>query len=207
MSTDLLIPFFLAGIVFAVMPGPAMLYTAARTLAGGRTAGFMAALGIHVGGYVHVVAAAAGLFALFQAVPAAYAVVKIAGAFYLIWLGFCLFRTPTGGGGPQPKAHSPTRAFTQSVLVEVLNPKAALFYLAFLPQFIDTSGTWPVWLQFLVLGTITNLMFSAADLVSVVMASALVERLKHSFRAQRIVRGVGGTILMGLGLKLAMERS
>ncbi|TIQ48504.1 MAG: LysE family translocator, partial [Mesorhizobium sp.] len=193
-STELLIAFFATTAIFAYIPGPAMLYAAAQTMARGRWSGLTAALGIHLGGYVHVVAAAAGLSVLFHAVPTLYVAVKMAGALYLIWLGVLLFRARAQDdaviSGIEPK--SARRAFFESITVEVLNPKTAIFFMAFLPQFIDASATFPVWLQFLVLGTIVNLMFSSADVMCVVLAGALITRLRRSSHAQRLMRRAGG---------------
>ncbi|RWQ47030.1 LysE family translocator [Mesorhizobium sp.] len=208
-STELLIAFFAATAIFAYIPGPAMLYAAAQTMARGRWSGLTAALGIHLGGYVHVVAAAAGLSVLFHAVPTLYMAVKLAGALYLIWLGVSLFRARAQDdaviSGIEPK--SARRAFFESITVEVLNPKTAIFFMAFLPQFIDASATFPVWLQFLVLGTIVNLMFSSADVMCVVLAGALITRLRRSSHAQRLMRRAGGAVLVGLGVHVALQKS
>ncbi len=207
-STELLVAFLVTTAVFAYMPGPAMLYAAAQTLARGRWSGLMAALGIHIGGYFHVFAAAAGLSVLFHAVPPLYVAVKLAGAVYLVWLGISLFRAgredESAAVGIGPK--SGLRAFLESVAVEVLNPKTAIFFLAFLQQFVDPSAAFPVWLQFLLLGTAVNLMFSSADIVCVALAGAVVSRLKRSNRAQRLMRRAGGTLLVGLGTHLALQR-
>lgn len=208
-STELLIAFFATTAIFAYIPGPAMLYAAAQTMARGRWSGLTAALGIHLGGYVHVVAAAAGLSVLFHAVPTLYMAVKLAGALYLIWLGVSLFRARVQDdnviSGIEPK--SARRAFFESITVEVLNPKTAIFFMAFLPQFIDASATFPVWLQFLVLGTIVNLMFSSADVTCVVLAGALITRLRRSSHAQRLMRRAGGAVLVGLGVHVALQKS
>ncbi len=204
---ELLLPFAAATLIFAFMPGPALLYTAAQTLARGRAGGFLAALGIHAGGFVHVAAAAAGLSAIFSNVPAAYLALKIAGALYLIWLGIGIMR---GRLDPEALPHvhrkSAQRAFLESVTVEMLNPKAALFYIAFLPQFVDPAATLPVWMQFLVLGTIVNLAFSAVDVITVLMTASVVGQLKRSAKAQRVVRVLGGSVLVGLGAHLAVSR-
>ncbi|RWO19251.1 LysE family translocator [Mesorhizobium sp.] len=208
-STELLIAFFATTAIFAYIPGPAMLYAAAQTMARGRWSGLTAALGIHLGGYVHVVAAAAGLSVLFHAVPTLYMAVKLAGALYLIWLGVSLFRARAQDdaviSGIEPK--SARRAFFESITVEVLNPKTAIFFMAFLPQFIDASATFPIWLQFLVLGTIFNLMFSSADVMCVVLAGALITRLRRSSHAQRLMRRAGGAVLVGLGVHVALQKS
>ncbi|TIS09082.1 MAG: LysE family translocator, partial [Mesorhizobium sp.] len=101
-STELLIAFFVTTAIFAYIPGPAMLYAAAQTMARGRWSGLTAALGIHLGGYVHVLAAATGLSVLFHAVPPLYMAVKLVGALYLIWLGVSLFRAKIQGNGTLP---------------------------------------------------------------------------------------------------------
>lgn len=207
-STDLLFAFFLAAAVFAYMPGPAMLYTTAQTIARGRRAGWMAALGIHLGGYVHVLAAAFGLAALFAVVPALYVMVKLAGGAYLIWLGVMLItarsETSTAPAAMAPK--SPRRAFWESVTVEVLNPKTALFFLAFLPQFTDPAASLPIWAQLLVLGAIVNAMFSSADIVCVVLADRISAMFRTSPAIGRITRRIGGGILVALGLNHVLDR-
>ncbi len=207
-TTDIMIAFFLASAVFAYMPGPSTLYAAAQTIARGRRAGWMAALGIHIGGYVHVVAAAAGLAILFQTIPALYTMLKLAGAAYLVWLGFQLLTSqqePPSTDVAMSK-NSPRRAFWDSVSVEVLNPKTALFYLAFLPQFTDAAAGLPVWAQLVVLGTIVNVMFSSADILCVLLADKITRWMKTSRSANRIARKVGGGLLIGLGLNLVANR-
>jgi threonine/homoserine/homoserine lactone efflux protein len=208
-SFDILLAFMATTAIFAFIPGPAMLYATARTLAGGRIAGMMATLGIHLGCYVHVIAAAAGLSVLFHAVPLLYLAVKLAGAAYLVWLGIALFRsTPVGEAGlPAVQRKSARRAFIESIGVEVLNPKTAIFFMAFLPQFIDAAAGLPVWAQFLILGTIVNLTFSFADIVCVMLAGSLMTRLKNSGRAQRWMQRAGGTVLVGLGVNVALQRT
>jgi threonine/homoserine/homoserine lactone efflux protein len=205
---DLLLAFFTATVLFAYMPGPAMLYAAAQTLARGRWSGFMAAVGIHVGGYVHVLAAAAGLTVLFDAVPVLFTAVKLAGAAYLVWLGVSLIRhsAPRATALPIAAEKSARRAFLESVSVEVLNPKTAVFFFAFLPQFIDPSASWPVWLQFLALGTVVNFIFSTADLLCVALAGAVVDRLRRSSTLQRLTQRLGGGLLVALGVHLALQR-
>lgn len=206
---DILLAFFATAAIFAFIPGPAMLYAAAQTFAGGRPAGFMASLGIHIGCYVHVIAAAAGLSVLFVAVPTLYLAVKLAGAAYLVWLGLALFRARPAGEGdlPHVRRKSPRRAFAESVSVEVLNPKTAIFFMALLPQFVDPSAAFPVWLQFVILGTVVNMMFSLADIVCVLLAGRLVDRLQRSSRMQRLVQWMGGTVLVGLGVHVALQRN
>lgn len=190
---EILVAFVLATAVFAYMPGPAVLYTAAQTIARGRRAGWFAALGIHIGGYVHVAGAALGLAILFQAVPMLYLALKFAGAVYLVWLGVKLFRTqdPTVMADLQIEAKSPKRAFWESITVEILNPKTAIFFVAFLPQFTDPTTSMAIWLQLLVLGTIVNLMFSSADVICVLLADRITSALKGSATAGRWLHQIG----------------
>lgn len=205
---DILIAFVLTTAAFAFIPGPAMLYAAARTMAGGRKAGLMAVLGIHIGAYAHVIAAAAGLSFLFHAVPLLYSAVKLAGAAYLIWLGISMFRAKDAKeeAAARPE-RSARKAFVQSIAVEVLNPKTAIFFMAFLPQFIDGTASLPLWAQLAILGAIVNAIFTLADIVGVLLAGLIVSRLKQSSRAQRLVQRTGGTVLVGLGAHLALQRS
>jgi threonine/homoserine/homoserine lactone efflux protein len=225
-NTELLMAFFAATAVFAYMPGPAMLYTAAQTVARGRRAGWLAALGIHMGGYVHVLGAALGISALFAAVPALYLLVKFAGACYLIWLGVELIRSKEdyssvtsstrNDSGASDSGASNTgainsgnaaeskQAFSQSIAVEVLNPKTAIFYIAFLPQFTDPAVAMPLWVQLIVLGTIVNLLFSSADILCVLLSSSVVHYLSNTGSGTRAMRYIGGGILIGLGVNLAL---
>ncbi|MBR0797891.1 LysE family translocator [Bradyrhizobium jicamae] len=204
-AMELYLAFAITTATFALIPGPAMLYAAARTLAGGRSAGLMASLGLHLGGYVHVTAAAAGLAILFHAVPPLFMAMKLAGAAYLVWLGLSLFRDRDGVERPRLEPVSARRAFVQSIVVEVLNPKTAIFFLAFLPQFVDASASWPVWTQLVLLGTTVNLSFSLVDIVCVMFASAVMGRLQKSQRSQRIMQRIGGSILIVLGARLAFQ--
>ncbi|MBA3516952.1 MAG: LysE family translocator [Rhizobiales bacterium] len=207
-SSDLLIPFFVATVVFAFVPGPGMLYAAAQTIAGGHRAGWLSMAGLHIGGYAHILAAAFGLAVMLEAVPALYAIVKFVGAAYLIWFGIKLFRStqPVVMSTAQPELITRHRALRDSIAVSVLNPKTALFYLAFLPQFTDISALLPVWGQILVLGTIVNFMFSATDAVCVLVSERMTKLLIASQAANRFARRIGGGILVALGVNLAVSR-
>lgn len=205
---DVLLAFVVTTALFAFIPGPAMFYAAARTMAGGRKAGLMAVLGIHLGAYVHIVAAAVGLSVLLQAVPTAYLAVKFLGALYLVWLGLSLMRSKrlSEDMALPAEALSRRRAFLQSIAVEVLNPKTAIFFMAFLPQFIDSHAAFPVALQFAILGVAVNAIFTLADLLSVLLASLILGRLKNSVRVQRLIQRAGGAVLVGLGANLALHK-
>lgn len=204
----LLWPFLLATLIFTVMPGPAVLYSAAQTLAHGRRSGLMTAFGIHVGGYAYVGATAFGLSALLHYVPALYMTVKLVGAAYLIFLGVGILRKKAVSqdvSSVEPK--SAKNSFRGGLTVELLNPKTAIFFVAFLPQFVDFSGSVPIAIQLLVLGIFVNFAFSCADIASVLLASKLIRRLGNHGWGQRLARIVSGSILIGLGARLAATRT
>lgn len=203
---DLLLPFFAASLVFAIMPGPALLFTAAQTLAHGRHGGFMAAFGLHLGGFFHVIAAALGLSALLAAVPTVYTVLKFAGAAYLIYLGIRMILTKDREPGPveSPAAGKRPKTLLQSITVEVLNPKTALFFIAFLPQFVDPAAALPIWAQMLILGVIVNICLSSADILVVFLTSSILGAVRRGQNRIRAMRWAGGSILAGLGVHLAL---
>jgi threonine/homoserine/homoserine lactone efflux protein len=206
-SWETLLGFATLTLVVAYFPGPALLYTAAQTIAHGRRAGFMAMLGIHLGCYVHVVAAAFGLSAVFTHVPELYVAVKLVGALYLVWLGIGMIRAKLAQADVLAvPAKTARRALVDSFLVEVLNPKVALFFIALLPQFVDPAGSLPVWAQFLILGTIVNFAFSSADLVTVLGASVVIATMKKTKAGFAFGRWLGGSLMIGLGVKLATDK-
>jgi threonine/homoserine/homoserine lactone efflux protein len=197
------IPFVVATLVFAFMPGPAILYMSAQTLAYGQRAGLMAALGIHLGCYIHIAAASAGLAALLHHAPVLYSFLRLAGAFYMLWLGGrMMFASVAHDATEIPSRHR--RVLRDSIVVEILNPKTALFFLTFLPQFVDPQGAMPSWLQFLLLGIIVNGAFSLGDLASVAIASFASPRISSSGFADWIPR-VSGGVLVGLSAAIMMH--
>ncbi len=205
-AIEQLIPFFIAAVIFAFIPGPAILYTAAQTMAKGKRGGAFAALGIHIGGLVHIIAAAAGLSAVFTHAPMAYTILKILGAVYLVWLGYGMIRGKLDASElPHMKNHLKKKVFFDSMMVEVLNPKVIIFYIAFLPQFVDPSAAYPLWLQFIILGVIDNILFSVVDILVIFLTSAVISGLKKSEGTQKIMRWVSGSTLMGLGVNLALS--
>ncbi|MCP5081498.1 MAG: LysE family translocator [Alphaproteobacteria bacterium] len=207
-SPEILLGFVIATMIFGFMPGPALVYTAAQTMAFGRQGGFKAALGLHAGGYVHVFAAALGLAVILELVPTLFIVIKLFGAAYLVWLGIAMIRAgATPADLPEIQKRSARRAFLNSMLVEILNPKTALFFLAFLPQFVDPAGALPAWAQLLILGTAVNLTFSSADIVAVFMTDQILNRMRQSSTLQKWMKWVGGSILVGLGINLAASRA
>jgi threonine/homoserine/homoserine lactone efflux protein len=206
-STEILIAFFITTAMFSYMPGPAMIYVSAQTLARGKRAGLMAALGVHLGGYFHVLAAAFGLAALLALVPTLYFAIKIAGAGYLAYLGIMMIvKRNQKPGTDEGQIKDAKAAFVESIVVEMLNPKTAIFFIAFLPQFVDLTAAWPVWVQMLILGTLVNLLFSSADLFCVVFASFALKKLRSSGNGAKWAKIAGGSFLVALCGKLALDR-
>ncbi|MGR5559534.1 LysE family translocator [Vibrio fortis] len=186
---DELFTFLTIVLLYAFMPGPAMLYSVSQTLANGRQGGIMAVLGLHVGGYVHVALAVIGVSVLFLTYPLLKELVQTLGACYLIYLGvqkIGLQNQPLTV--EQTLDYYPSKTFWDSVIVDVLNPKAALFYLSFLPQFVNTDNITPVAIQLLLLGVATNIIFSSADLLSVLGASYL----------RTVIEGESGWLYYGI---------
>jgi threonine/homoserine/homoserine lactone efflux protein len=194
--------FFVAALILAITPGPGIFYVLARTLAGGRREGILSSLGTFVGGLFHVFAAALGISAILATSAIAFRTVKYAGAAYLIYLGIRMIRTRNADLAVDTSA--PTRnTFRQGILTEALNPKTALFFLSFIPQFIDAHAG-HIFLQFVVLGAISVVLNTTADLLVVVAAAPLEQKLKHSplFRSrQRTASGLG---MIGLGAYVAL---
>ena len=203
-SLELMMAFLAATLLFAYVPGPAMIYATAQTMAGGKRSGWLAALGIHIGGYVHVLAAALGLAMLFEVVPSLYLALKIAGAIYLIWMGLKLvFKKVLLENKPSVASQ---RAFWESIVVEVLNPKTAIFFVAFLPQFTDPSAGLSIGLQLFILGTIVNIIFSSADILCVLLADRISIFLRNSSRTGQILPKIAGGFLLALGLNVAVSK-
>jgi threonine/homoserine/homoserine lactone efflux protein len=200
--------FAAAVVVFAVVPGPAVLYIVTRSMSQGRRAGVVSAASIASGNLVHVVAATVGLSALLASSAAAFSIVKYAGAAYLIYLGVKALRSrPTGESGPDVAPQSLWRVFREGWVVAVLNPKAALFFLAFLPQFVDpTRG--PAALQLMLLGLLLVVIAATSDTCYALLtggASAWLRSRTHLLRRGRLVTG-GAYIALGAAAAATGER-
>jgi threonine/homoserine/homoserine lactone efflux protein len=196
--------FFLAALLLALTPGPGMAYVVARTAAGGRAEGLASCVGTGVGGMFHVCAAALGLSLLLAQSAQAFLVVKYVGAAYLLYLGIRLLlaRSPAAPGGVV--AGGARRALFEGILVETLNVKTALFFLAFLPQFL-VSGSEPV-PQLVVMGTACVALNTLADLGAVLGAVRLLGAGPTARRRSGLLRKVSGLTLVGLGLYVAAAR-
>ena len=198
--------FVAATVALLVVPGPTVLYIVARTLEGGRRAGLASAVGAHLGTLVHVAAAAVGVSALVVSSATAFAAVKYAGAAYLVVLGLrrLLGRGVTAARDEPPAARSTRALLAHGAVVNVLNPKTALFFLAFLPQFVDPAAG-SVALQVITLGLVVVVLGLVSDGLYAVAAGWLAARLRRGGRrAERVGRFVSGSVFLGLGAAAAL---
>jgi threonine/homoserine/homoserine lactone efflux protein len=196
-----------AALALLVVPGPAVLYIVAQSIEQGRVAGLVSMLGIQVGGLVHVAAAALGLSALLVQSALAFSIVKYAGAAYLVYLGLrrLLSRERLEAGAERPpKALG--RLFRQGIVVNVLNPKTALFFFAFLPQFVDPDAG-AVGLQIALLGVLFIAIAVVSDGLYALAAGTASHWLRSSPRFLRAERWVSGSVLVGLGAATALSGS
>jgi threonine/homoserine/homoserine lactone efflux protein len=202
--------FLTAAVLLAIAPGPGMLYVLARSLAGGKREGVLSALGTFLGGMVHVFAAALGISIILAKSAAAFATVKYLGAAYLCFLGVRMIldaRKNPGAMDASLESERPARnPLWQGVATEVLNPKTALFFLSFIPQFV-VRGNGHVFLQFVTLGTISVVMNTTADLIVIALAGPLGEKIRSSVTFRRRQRTVTGAIMIGLGTYLVTSES
>jgi threonine/homoserine/homoserine lactone efflux protein len=202
-----LVVFVLAALALLLVPGPAVLYVVARSLHHGRRAGLASVLGIHVGTLVHIAAATLGLSALVVSSAVAFTAVKIAGALYLVGLGlWTLFSRRPEADVALGGERNLRRAFAQGIVVNVLNPKTALFFLAFLPQFVDPDASHPA-VQIAVLGLLFALLGLVTDSLWAIAAGTAGGVLRRSRRFLRTQRYVTGTVYVGLGVATAFSGS
>jgi threonine/homoserine/homoserine lactone efflux protein len=196
-----------AALLLAAMPGPGLFYVAGRTLASGRVDGLASCLGTAVGGLVHVMAGAAGVSALIMASASAFAVLKVAGGLYLLYLGIQTWRS---ANAPVSEAVTSTRsdawrALRQGMLVEATNPKTAAFFLALIPQFLE-ARLGGIAAQFAVLGLISIALNTCMAVLVVGAASALRRRIFERTYVLRRLRQGSGVMLGGLGVSLLLAR-
>jgi threonine/homoserine/homoserine lactone efflux protein len=197
--------FLAAALVIAAIPGPGIFYVAAQTLSEGRASGFASTAGTALGGLVHVVAGSLGISAIILASAELFALIKFVGALYLVWLGIRTFGNAGRVLSLEKEAIGDKRAFRDGVLVEALNPKTAVFFLAFIPQFLDPAGS-SITLQFIALGAISVTLNTLADVVVVLMASATRTQLIGRPHLMRRLTQGSGIFIAGLGLSLALAR-
>ncbi|HEY3615129.1 MAG TPA: LysE family translocator [Gaiellales bacterium] len=194
--------FAIAALALIVIPGPAVLYIVSQSVGHGRRSGLAAVAGVELGAFVHVAGAALGVSAIIASSATAFSALKLAGGAYLIVLGVKRLRErdPGPGGDAALTRSRPLRAtFRQGVVVSALNPKTALFFLAFLPQFVDPARGHAA-LQAAVLGTLFVAIATLSDSVWAVGSGSFATLLRASARARRVERYASGGILVGLGL-------
>jgi len=197
--------FIAASLVLLVIPGPAVLFIVARSGAQGRRAGLVSVLGVHTASIVHVLAAVAGVSAVVVASSLAFTAVKVVGGCYLIYLGLKSLRSArTSSAASVPKIRATKQLFAEGFLVSLLNPKVALFFLAFLPQFVE-RGNGPIWSQTLVLGLLYIALGLCTDSMYALLGARLGTRFSGHAARVRATRYAEGGILIGLGvLSLAL---
>jgi threonine/homoserine/homoserine lactone efflux protein len=198
--------FIAAAVLLALTPGPGIMYVMARTLSGGRSDGLSSTLGTAVGGMIHVAVAAAGLSALLAASAQAFLLVKYVGAAYLVFLGLrSILNARRTTGIPVLRPHGARQAFLEGILTESLNVKTALFFVAFIPQFVD--HTLPVAPQFVLLGAVCVCLNTAVDFLVVALASRLSGYFQSSPKPARYMSYGSGCVLLGLGAYVGLSDS
>jgi threonine/homoserine/homoserine lactone efflux protein len=197
--------FLVAAFMLNIAPGPDMLYVIGRSVGQGRRAGIVSAVGVFIGCWVHILAAAFGIAALLRSSPVAFNVVRYAGAGYLLYLGIRMIAQKADMARQELAPENLMSIFRQGVITNVLNPKVAMFFLAFLPQFVDARRGSVAW-QILLLGLIFNVGGTLVNLAVACAGGTLGELLRRSQRVARIQRWFTGLIFVGLGLRLAWQR-
>ena len=206
-STNTLLLFALAALAMNISPGPSNLYVMSRSLAQGTSAGLVAAAGLATGSLFHVTVTSLGLAVILQYSPIAFLVMKLAGAGYLVFLGLKMLLAKSASISPdallprKPLA----RIFRQSAVVEILNPKTALFFLAFLPQFADPKAG-PLAPQLLLLGFIVTLTAIPPDALVAVLSGKAADLLRRKPIFQRLQNWISGSVLVALGATIALRR-
>jgi len=203
--------FMVATLGLAFAPGPGMLYVLSQTMSGGKQAGLASTLGASFGGIFHVFAAALGISAILASSALAFSLVKYVGAAFLIYLGLKMLYSAYKGNKPQEAINVERNVnfksvFFQGILSEALNPKTAIFFLAFIPQFVSVDQG-SIFGQFIILGMIVVIVNAIPDLM-IVLFSKPVERLwKNNYKFRIIQEATSGVALMGLGVFLALSDS
>jgi len=200
-----MIAFAIASLALLVIPGPAVLYVINRSIADGRSTALAAVAGLEIGNFMHVVAATLGLSAVIAASATAFGVVKWIGAGYLIYTGIRTLSRKPAAFNEEQKTLSRRKSFTQGIFVNTFNPKVALFFLSFLPQFIDTEkGSAAV--QSLILGSTFVLLGMCSDGLYAILASALRGPLLRCKSLQFVQRDVAGSVFVLLGVIAASTK-
>ena len=199
------IAFLIAATVLAITPGPGIAYVVARTVAGGRAEGLASCIGTGLGGMLHVLAAAVGLSLVVAQSAIAFTLVKYLGAAYLVYLGVrMLMRRQADAAVPAVSAQGARRALTEGIVVEALNVKTALFFLAFLPQFVAPAE--PLVPQLVLLGSICVALNTLVDVIAVLAAQRLLDAGAARAARARLMTRVSGATMVGLGVLLATAK-
>jgi len=200
-----ILAFIITALVLAITPGPGIAYVVARTVAGGRPEGLASCLGTGIGGMLHVLAAALGLSLIVAQSALAFSLVKYLGAAYLVYLGIRLLLRADQGFSVEPvTSQGARRALLEGIVVEALNVKTALFFLAFLPQFLASESA--VVLQLVVMGTVCVALNSLVDVGAVLGAERLLRSESSGRQRARVLNRLSGITLVGLGLYVAASR-
>jgi threonine/homoserine/homoserine lactone efflux protein len=198
--------FLLAATALAIVPGPAVAYIVTQSIDQGRRAGLVSALGVASGGLVHVAAATVGVSALIASSATAFTVVKLVGAAYLIAVGIRRILSGEGEETERRAVRAPLpRIYRQGVIVNVLNPKTALFFLAFLPQFVDPDRG-AVWPQVALLGVLFVSVAVLSDMTYALVSDAIAGRIRHTGTGARVRRWLTGGVFVALGITAAAAR-
>ena len=209
-SFETILTVSLAGFVLSLSPGPSMLYVLSRSIGQSRAAGLASALGLAIGGATLAVVAATGLALLFQNSRTLYTSVSILGALYIIYLGLKTGRTVLQTEQPSEEHQEPEkpipkenllRIVMQGILVEVLNPKTILFFMAFLPPFVDAEKG-GVTQQLLILGFLVPLTALPSDLFIALLGGSIAEQIRKNASNSKILDGLGALILIGIGISV-----
>ncbi len=208
MTLETYLLFVGASIVLCIVPGPDMIFLLGRTVAQGRKAGIIAALGINAGAYVHLLAAALGISAILATSALAFTLLKWVGAAYLIYLGIKILISKQSAlviDSGKPATTKNAAIFWQGFLSDVLNPKVAIFFLAFLPQFVDAQSSNRL-LHIILLGCTVNVIAILINIVLVLLAGMLTLKLRQNKKLSVWLNKILGGVFVALGLQLAKEK-
>jgi threonine/homoserine/homoserine lactone efflux protein len=197
--------FIVAGLALNIVPGADMTFVIASAARGGRRDGIVASLGIGAGALVHVVAATLGLSAILASSQTVFNLIKWIGAAYLLWLAFSMIRSGGIAGEAVRPRGSGFKLFRAAMLVNILNPKVALFFLAFLPQFVDPMARVPA-VQILCLGLWFDMVGTLVNILVALAAAGMAAKLRHQPWVSRTARWIAATAMGGLAVQLAVSR-
>ena len=200
-----LVPFIPAAIALIIAPGPDSIYTLSRSISDGRTEGVTAAAGSSTGSIVHTTGAVLGLSAILETSALAYTVVKFVGAGYLVYLGIQTLRNKEEFEiSAEDTSYTPTESYRNALIINVLNPKVAIFFLAFLPQFVRPGGDFA--LQIFILGVVYATLGFCYQALLAILSSQAREIVLERDIVQNLLRYLSGSVIFGFGVKLALEK-